>query len=98
MNIISLNLNEMPKVFFWDVDIESLDLGRDYFFVISRILSFSTVEFLCNNIDIIRTQFDMEVIQEVLENTDELISEDIYKLISEAYGIPNYSRFLSITV
>ncbi|MGL4583291.1 MAG: DUF6922 domain-containing protein, partial [Flavobacterium sp.] len=83
MNIISLNLNEMPKVFFWDVDIRTLDLTRNYFFIISRILSFSTIDVLCSNIDIIKTQFEMSVIQEVLENTDELISEDIYMLMSE---------------
>ncbi|KUF44489.1 DUF6922 domain-containing protein [Myroides marinus] len=98
MNITSLNLAEMPRVFFWDVDIESLDLKRDYFFIISRILSFTTVEFLCNNIDIIRTQFDMQIIQQVLENTSEIISEDIYKLMSETYDIPNYSHCVNIPV
>lgn len=98
MNITSLNLAEMPRVFFWDVDIESLDLKRDYFFIISRILSFTTVEFLCHNIDIIRTQFDMQIIQQVLENTSEIISEDIYKLMSETYDIPNYSHCVNIPV
>lgn len=98
MNITSLNLKEMPRVFFWDVNIESLDLKRDYFFIISRILSFTTVEFLYHNIDIIRTQFDMQIIQQVLENTDEIISEDIYKLMSDTYNIPNYSQCVNITV
>lgn len=98
MHITSLNLAEMPRVFFWDVDIESLDLKRDYFFIISRILSFTTVEFLCHNIEIIRTQFDIQIIQEVLENTTEIISDDICKLMSEMYSIPNYSKSTNIMV
>ncbi|MHC5352760.1 DUF6922 domain-containing protein [Myroides sp. LJL115] len=92
MNIVSLNLNEIPKVFFWDVDIDFLDLKRDYFFIISRILSFTTAEVLSNNIEIIKTQFDMQIIQEVLKNTHELISNEIYKLMAELYDIPNYSK------
>ena len=94
MNIASLNLNELPRVFFWDVDIDSIDLERDYFFVISRILSFTTSEVLSNNIEIIKTLFDMQIIQEVLKNTNELISNDIYRLMSELYDMPNYSKTL----
>lgn len=97
MDIVSLDLNEIPRVFFWDVDIESLNLERDYFFIISRVLSFTTEESLRNNMNVLTTQFEVSVILDVLKHTDEIISDVVCRLISEYYNVPNYSKFGTLT-
>lgn len=81
MKIVSLNLNELPSVLFWDTNVDALSLEEDYFFIISRILKFTNEKYFLNNIKILTDTFDIQTIINVVDNTDEFINDDVLNLI-----------------
>lgn len=93
MKIVSLDLQSIPRVIFWDMDIKKLSLVRDYKIIISRILMFTNEEHFNDNITLLERKFSIKkIISSVTESTDR-ISDAIFNLISEKYNISIKSKY-----
>lgn len=93
MKIVSLDLQSIPRVIFWDMDIDKLSLIRDYKIIISRILMFTNEEHFNNNITLLERKFSIKkIISSVTESTDR-ISDAIFNLLSEKYNISIKSKY-----
>ena len=93
MKIVSLDLQSIPRVIFWDMDIKKLSLVRDYKIIISRILMFTNEEHFNNNITLLERKFSIKkIISSVTESTDR-ISDAIFNLLSEKYNISIKSKY-----
>lgn len=93
MKIVSLDLQSIPSVIFWDMDIKKLSLIRDYKIIISRILMFTNEVHFNNNIALLEKKFSAKkIISAVTESTDR-ISDTVCNLLSEKYAVTIKSKF-----
>jgi len=93
MKIVSLDLKSIPRVIFWDMDINQLSLIRDYKIIISRILMFTNEEHFNNNITLLERKFSIKkIISSVTESTDR-ISDVVFNLLSKKYSISIKSKY-----
>lgn len=93
MKIVSLDLKSIPRVIFWDMDINKLSLIRDYKIIISRILMFTNEEHFNNNITQLERKFSIKkIISSVTESTDR-ISDVVFNLLSKKYSISIKSKY-----
>ncbi|RRJ86230.1 MULTISPECIES: DUF6922 domain-containing protein [Flavobacteriaceae] len=95
MKIVSLDLQSIPTVIFWDMDIKKISLNRDYKIIISRILMFTNKAYFDNNIKVLEKKFSVKkIISAVVESTDR-ISDEICSLLSQKYDITFNSKYSS---
>lgn len=93
MKISSLDLNNLPSVFFWDIDINMISIENDYGVIISRVLMFTNEEFFENNISVLEDSYGKTKVINVIKNTKERISDDICTLASIKYNTVINSKF-----
>lgn len=93
MKISSLDLNNLPSVFFWDIDINLISVEEDYGVIISRVLMFTNEEYFENNISILENSYGKAKIINVIKNTKERISDDICTLAAIKYNTVINSKF-----
>jgi len=93
MKIVSLDLQSIPSVIFWDMDKKKLSIVRDYKIIISRILMFTDETHFNNNISVLEKKFSIKkIITSVIESTDR-ISDVVCNLLSQKYNVNIKSKF-----
>lgn len=82
-----------PKVAFWDVDIDSLDIDKDRAFIIPRTLSVTQIEVFTEAISKLESVYSPSDILNELHKTLEPVSNEMCDLVAKRYDTSSFKRF-----
>lgn len=86
-------LEKIPNYVFWDLDVTKLNIQKDSYVVISRILMFSDLSNYSDNILFLESLYTEEIIKKVIIDSTERIPDEICSLTSKRYNLPIKSKF-----
>lgn len=86
-------LEKIPSYVFWDLDVTKLNIQKDSYVVISRILMFSDLSNYSDNILFLESLYTEEIIKKVIIDSTERIPDEICSLTSKRYNLPIKSKF-----
>lgn len=82
-----------PKYLFWDMDYSRLNADRDKDIVIPRALYFTDRSSFNDDIARLETLYTPQEIVSQIQNTNELISNEVCSMVAERYHVPPFRRF-----
>ncbi|WP_394799684.1 DUF6922 domain-containing protein [Flavobacterium amniphilum] len=86
-------LEKIPNYVFWDLDMNKLNIQEDYDVIISRILMFSDLSNITENLLFLENIYTKEIIKKVAISSTERISDEICSVTSKRYNISIKSKF-----
>jgi len=88
-------LNLFDSYIFWDIDVEKINIQKEYELIISRVLMFTDSNHFLKNIESLKELFSFNLIRNTVLNTKERISDEIISLFSKTYALNIKSKFNS---
>jgi hypothetical protein len=82
-----------PKHLFWDLDYTELSVDRDDDIIIPRALYFTDSRSFNEDISRLEIFYKPQQIVQQLQNTKELISNEVCAMVAERYHVPPFHRF-----
>jgi len=95
MNITnSISVSDIfPEYLFWEHKIELLDFANHIDLIIPRALYFTTKETFESNISRLEKIYPPKDILKCIQNTKEMISNEVCELVAKRYNVPVKFRF-----
>jgi len=93
MKITSNIANTLPKQVFWDMDSNKLSTKKDKEIIIPRAVLTTTKETFIKDITLLENTYSANDIYNTLKNTKERISNNVCKMVSERYNMPEFLRY-----
>jgi hypothetical protein len=81
-----------PKYLFWDMDHSRLNLDRDRDIIIPRALYFTDRRSFTEDISRLETFYTPQQIVYQIQDTKELISNEVCLMVAERYHVPPFRR------
>jgi hypothetical protein len=93
MKTISNIANVLPKHVFWDMDSNKLSSKKDKDIIIPRAVLATTKETFIKDITLLEDTYTAIEIYNTLKNTKERISNNVCRMVSERYNMPEFLRY-----